>query len=259
MIVAVDMLRADHVFKSFDGGATHAVRGVSMRVERGEMVVLLGASGCGKTTLLKMLNRLIEPTSGRVEIAGRDAASMDVLELRRGIGYVFQDIGLFPHMRVEDNVTIVPRLLGIAARQRRGRAEELLEMVGLDPSVYARRLPRELSGGQQQRVGIARALAADPEILLMDEPFGALDAVTRDQLQAELLRLQREMGKAVVFVTHDIFEAVRLGDRIAVMREGAIEQAGSARDLIEQPATDFVRELFGHAQRQASLLAGVGS
>jgi osmoprotectant transport system ATP-binding protein len=253
------MLNADNIVKSFDRGATHAVRGVSLRVERGETLVLLGASGCGKTTLLKIFNRLVEPTSGRVEIRGRDAAAMDVLELRRGIGYVFQDIGLFPHMSVAQNVEIVPRLLGTGASERRARAEELLGTLGLEPSVYADRLPRELSGGQQQRVGIARALAGDPGLLLMDEPFGALDAVTRDQLQGELRRLQREMAKAVVFVTHDIFEAVRLGDRIAVMREGAIEQMGSARDLIEHPATEFVGELFGHARRQAELLAEVGS
>lgn len=252
------MLNAEHIERSFDGGATFAVRDVSLRVERGETVVLLGSSGCGKTTLLKVLNRLIEPTGGRVEIGGRDAASMDALELRRGIGYVFQDIGLFPHMSVAENVGIVLRLLGVGARERRARAVGLLEMVGLDPAVYGGRLPRELSGGQQQRVGIARALAADPDLLLMDEPFGALDAVTRDQLQAELLRLQRGMGKAVVFVTHDIFEAVRLGDRIAVMREGRIEQAGTARELMGRPATAFVRDLFGHAQRQAELLAEVG-
>lgn len=253
------MLKAEYIEKSFDGGATYAVRDVSLRVERGETVVLLGASGCGKTTLLKIFNRLIEPTGGRVEIGGRDAASMDVLELRRGIGYVFQDIGLFPHMSVAENVGIVSRLLGTGATERRARALELLGTVGLEPSVYADRLPRELSGGQQQRVGIARALAADPELLLMDEPFGALDAVTRDQLQEELLRLQRGMGKTVVFVTHDIFEAVRLGDRIAVMREGAIEQVGTAGELIGRPATAFVGDLFGHAQRQAELLAEVGS
>ncbi|QKK07158.1 MAG: ATP-binding cassette domain-containing protein [Planctomycetota bacterium] len=246
------MIHIDDITKSFDDGRSFAVRGVSLRVAQGETVVLLGASGCGKTTLLKLINRLIEPTSGRVEIDGRDVATVDPLELRRGIGYIFQDIGLFPHMSVSQNVEITPRLTGGTARTR-----SLLEAVGLDPDRYADRRPRELSGGQQQRVGIARALAGDPDILLMDEPFGALDAVTREQLQTELARIKRELDKTIIFVTHDIFEAVRLGDRIAVMRDGVIEQVGEAERLIREPATEFVGELFDHARRQAERLTEI--
>ena len=246
------MIDIDDITKSFDDGRSFAVRGVSLRVAQGETVVLLGASGCGKTTLLKLINRLIEPTSGRVEIDGRDVATVDPLELRRGIGYIFQDIGLFPHMSVSQNVEITPRLTGGTARTR-----SLLEAVGLDPDRYADRRPRELSGGQQQRVGIARALAGDPDILLMDEPFGALDAVTREQLQTELARIKRELDKTIIFVTHDIFEAVRLGDRIAVMRDGVIEQVGEAERLIREPATEFVGELFDHARRQAERLTEI--
>ena len=246
------MIHLDSISKSFDDGRSFAVRDVSLRIARGETLVLLGASGCGKTTLLKLINRLIEPTSGRVEIDGRDTATIDPLELRRCIGYIFQDIGLFPHMSVAQNVDIVPRLTGVPAR-----TDELLDSVGLDPDRYADRRPRELSGGQQQRVGIARALAGDPDILLMDEPFGALDAVTREQLQSELARIQRELDKTIVFVTHDILEAVRLGDRIAVMREGVIEQVGEAEHLIREPATEFVGDLFDHARRQAERLTEI--
>ncbi|MFG0326226.1 MAG: ABC transporter ATP-binding protein [Phycisphaerales bacterium JB037] len=253
------MISLRNISKSFDGGATHAVRDVSLEVRGSETVVLLGTSGCGKTTTLKMINRLIEPTGGRIEIGGRDASEMPLLELRRSIGYVFQDIGLFPHMTVAENVEIVPRLTGVARGARRSRARELLSMVGLEPGEFADRKPAALSGGQQQRVGIARALAGDPEYLLMDEPFGALDAVTRDQLQGELERIKESLGKTIVFVTHDLFEALRLGDRIGVMTAGRLEQIGTARELLEEPATDFVRELFDHARRQAGLLAGAGA
>jgi osmoprotectant transport system ATP-binding protein len=242
------------ISKRYPGAAGFAVRDVSFRIERGETVVLLGSSGCGKTTTLKAINRLVEPTDGSVEIDGRDASALPLTELRRSIGYVFQDIGLFPHLSVEQNVAIVPRLLGTPLQQRRARAHELLDRLGLPADDYATRRPAALSGGQQQRVGIARALAADPGYLLMDEPFGALDAVTRDQLQAELLRLKDELGKTVVFVTHDLFEALRLGDRIGVMNEGRLEQIGTRDELLRSPATPFVEELFGHAARQAALL-----
>lgn len=231
---------------------------MTLDVQRRETLVLLGASGSGKTTLLKLINRLIEPSEGRIEVGGTDTSEIPTLRLRRSIGYVFQDIGLFPHMTVRQNVEIVPRLLGWEPRRRRARADELLERVGLDPAEYARRRPTQLSGGQAQRVGIARALAADPEYLLMDEPFGALDAVTRDQLQDELLEIQKTMAKTIVFVTHDLFEALRLGDRIAVMHEGRLEQVGEADELLNTPATPFVESLFGHARRQARLVSDQG-
>jgi osmoprotectant transport system ATP-binding protein len=253
------MIRIEDVSKSFDGGRSWAVRSVSLEIGAGETVVLLGSSGCGKTTTLKMINRLVERTSGRIAVDGRDVRERDPLLLRRSIGYVFQDIGLFPHLRVRENVEITLRLLGWERKRRRARSAELLETVGLEPGVYAERLPRSLSGGQQQRVGIARALAPDPGILLMDEPFGALDAVTRDALQAELLDLQRRESRTVVFVTHDLFEALRLGDRIGVMRAGALEQVGPPEELLRSPATPFVADLFGHARRQAALVGGGGA
>lgn len=248
------MIRLDHLTKSFDGGKTYAVRDVSLEVGEGETLVLLGASGCGKTTTLKMINRLVEPTSGRIELDGQDVLKADVLELRRSIGYVFQDIGLFPHMTAAENVEIVPRLIGWSPEKRRTRSTELLNLVGLDPQAFADRLPRHLSGGQQQRVGIARALAADPKYLLMDEPFGALDAVTRDQLQRELLDLREALDKTIVFVTHDLFEALRLADRIGVMNGGRLEQIGAPGELLNRPATPFVADLFEHARRQAELI-----
>ena len=248
------MISIRDVSKSFDQGRSSAVANLSLEVAQGETLILLGASGCGKTTTLKLINRLVPLTSGQILVDGRDINQQDLLELRRSIGYVFQDIGLFPHMSVLDNVAIVPRLLGWDRAKRSARAEELLQLVGLDPSEYAHRRPRQLSGGQQQRVGIARALASDPNYLLMDEPFGALDAVTRDQLQAEVIRIKQTLGKTMVFVTHDLFEAIRLGDRIAVMNKGGLEQVGSRDQLIDHPATPFVKELFSHATRQAALL-----
>lgn len=250
------MIEIEGVSKSFDGGRTWAVRGVSLRVEEGSTLVLLGSSGCGKTTTLKMINRLIEPTEGEIRVDGVDVRTRDVLELRRSIGYVFQDVGLMPHMTVMENAALAPRLLGWSRKRRRERAAELLAMVGLDPGEFGARRPRELSGGQQQRVGIARALAAGPSYLLMDEPFGALDAVTRAQLQDELIRLRERLGKTIVFVTHDLFEAARLGDRIAVMNEGRVEQEGTLEELTRSPSTAFVERLFGEAERQAAALEG---
>lgn len=232
------------VSKSFDGGRTHAVRRLGLTIREGETVVLLGSSGCGKTTTLKMINRLVHPSEGRIEIDGRDTADIDTVQLRRSIGYVFQGIGLFPHMTVEENVSVVLRLLGEPLSLRRERAHDLLALVQLDPGAFHDRYPGELSGGQQQRVGVARALAADPAYLLMDEPFGALDAVTRDGLQQEVLRLKEKLQKTIVFVTHDIFEALTLADRIAVMHEGRLEQVGTARQILSAPATDFVKGLF---------------
>ena len=251
------MIRLHAVSCSFDEGRTRVVRDVSLAIARRETVVLLGSSGCGKTTTLRTINRLVRPTAGRVEVDGRDVAEQDPLALRRSIGYVFQDIGLFPHRTAAENVETVPRLLGWSRARRRARTAELLELVGLDPAVHARRRPHELSGGQQQRVGIARALAADPPVLLMDEPFGALDAVTRDQLQEELIRLRRLRPRTIVFVTHDLFEALRLGDRIAVMDEGRLLQVGTPRELLDEPATPFVSGLFDRADRAAALLGGL--
>jgi osmoprotectant transport system ATP-binding protein len=236
--------------KSFDGGESFAVSPLSFEVEDGETLVLLGSSGSGKTTTLKMINRLVEPTGGSVHVGKRDIFETRPIDLRRSIGYVFQGIGLFPHFSVERNVSIIPRLLGWESDRTRRRTHEILELVGLDPRAFLGRYPDELSGGEQQRVGVARALAANPKYLLMDEPFGALDAVTRDGLQRELLRWKQRLGKTILFVTHDIFEALALGDRIGVMHEGRLEQLGSPRDVMRQPATDFVRELFAKPARQ---------
>ena len=238
------MIKLMHVFKSFDGGQTYAVKDLSLNVDRGETLVLLGSSGCGKTTTLKMINRLIEPTKGVIEVGGKDVMVRNPVELRRQIGYVFQGIGLFPHMTVEQNVEIVPRLLGWPIRSRRKRMEELLNLVGLSADSFAQRFPDELSGGQQQRVGVARALAANPTYLLMDEPFGALDALTRESLQQELLGLKKQLRKTIVFVTHDLYEALLLGDRIAILHEGHLEQIGTKKDIIDAPATQFVKDLF---------------
>lgn len=236
------MIELRDLSKSFDGGQTWAVRDLSLSVNDGETLVLLGSSGCGKTTTLKMINRLIDPTAGAIHIDGEDILARSGVELRRRIGYVFQGIGLFPHMTVGQNINVVPRLLGWPRKKFRHRCRELLEIVDL-PADYAGRYPDELSGGQQQRVGVARALAADPKYLLMDEPFGALDAVTRDSLQQEVLDLKAKLGKTIVFVTHDIFEAITLADRIAVLHNGTLEQLGEPGEIINHPASDFVREL----------------
>ncbi len=244
------MIRLEAVSKSFDGGETYAVRDLSLRVAPGEMLVLLGSSGCGKTTTLKMINRLIEPTAGAIEVGGADVRVQDAIQLRRSIGYVFQGIGLFPHMSVEENISVVLRLEGRPKGERRNRARELMELIGLPPDDFGPRYPAGLSGGQQQRVGVARALAADPRCLLMDEPFGALDAITRDGLQEELLSLKGRLGKTIVFVTHDIFEALRLADRIAVMHAGRLEQIGRPDEILRAPATAFVKELFERPARQ---------
>jgi osmoprotectant transport system ATP-binding protein len=243
------MIALRNVSKSYDGGQTYAVRSIDLRIDEGQTLILLGSSGCGKTTTLKMINRLIEPTEGEIEVDGRNILDQDRIALRRSIGYVFQGIGLFPHMTVAENVCIVLRLMGTPRRQRRRRAGELLELVDL-PGDFADRYPHALSGGQQQRIGVARALAADPAYLLMDEPFGALDALTRDSLQQELIELRKRLNKTIVFVTHDILEALTLGDRIAVMHEGNLEQVGQIEELAQNPASDFVKHLFGKPAKQ---------
>jgi osmoprotectant transport system ATP-binding protein len=251
------MISLKHVSKSFDQGQHFAIDNVSLDIREGETLILLGSSGSGKTTLLKLTNRLLDLTSGTIEVDGKDIANRDPIALRRSIGYVFQGIGLFPHMTVEENVAMVPRLIGWPAQKRRERAHELLRLIGLDPDTYAGRFPEELSGGQQQRVGVGRALAADPAYLLMDEPFGALDALTRDTLQQELLTLKQRLNKTIVFVTHDIFEALTLGDRIAVLHAGHLQQIGTKEEILQNPATDFVRELFAKPAQQLSVYGGM--
>jgi osmoprotectant transport system ATP-binding protein len=239
------MIRLDRVTKRY-GDDTVAVGELSLDVPRGALVMLVGPSGCGKTTTLKMVNRLIEPTSGHIYLDGEEVTHVDPVQLRRRMGYVIQQVGLFPHRTIADNVATVPELLGWDSKRRKARALELLELVGLDPGRFAKRYPHQLSGGQQQRVGVARALAADPPVLLMDEPFGAVDPIARDHLQSEFLRLQEEVKKTVLFVTHDIEEAVRLGDRIAVFSQGGkLEQYDTPASILGAPANGFVGDFVG--------------
>jgi osmoprotectant transport system ATP-binding protein len=239
------MIRLVGVGKTYDDG-TVAVHDLDLDVPRGAVVVLVGPSGCGKSTTLKMVNRLIEPTHGRIHLDGDDITDVDPVQLRRHIGYVIQQVGLFPHQTIRRNVATVPQLLGWDRRKADARADELLELVGLEPGQYGGRYPHQLSGGQRQRVGVARALAADPPVLLMDEPFGAVDPVVRGRLQEEFLRLQRDLGKTVMLVTHDIDEAVRLGDRVAVFADGGrLAQYDVPAQLLGAPADDFVAEFVG--------------
>ncbi len=250
-----EMIVLNRVSKSFDGGKSFAVKELDLRVREREFLVLLGESGCGKTTTLRMTNRLIEPTSGQILIDGEDISTVDPIELRRGIGYVFQGIGLFPHWDVAGNVAAVPRLLGLNDKEIGRRVSEMLELVGLPPGKFRNRRVQELSGGQQQRVGVARALAGRPMLLLMDEPFGALDPITRAELQDEFQSLQREMGLTVVLVTHDITEALLLADRIAVMRDGRKIREGTPFELMSNPADDYVERLIESPLRTAAKLS----
>jgi len=247
------MIVFEHVSKTYPGGA-EAVRDLSLEVAEGETLVLLGTSGSGKTTTMKMVNRLIEPTGGRILVDGRDIMAQDPIALRRGIGYAIQHIGLFPHMTVAENVGVVPQLLGWDAGRVKHRTRELLGMIGLEAEEFGGRYPSQLSGGQKQRVGVARALAADPPIILMDEPFGALDPLTREQLQDEFLELETEIRKTILFVTHDIFEAVKMGDRIALLDAGELQQLATPRELVERPANEFVDQFLGQHRFQLALL-----
>ncbi|MFE7033894.1 betaine/proline/choline family ABC transporter ATP-binding protein [Streptomyces sp. NPDC057621] len=239
-------IRLESLSKRYPGSPDPAVDSVNMEINAGELVVLVGPSGCGKSTTLKMINRLIEPTGGRIRIGGEDVTHMDPVKLRRKIGYAIQSSGLFPHMTVAQNIGLVPKMVGWSKARVTERIEEMLDLVGLDPGEFHGRYPRQLSGGQQQRVGVARALAADPPVLLMDEPFGAVDPITRDHLQDELIRLQHELHKTIVFVTHDFDEAIKLGDRIAVLREQShIAQFDTPEAILTNPADDFVSGFVG--------------
>ncbi|MCR3720326.1 MULTISPECIES: ABC transporter ATP-binding protein [Prauserella salsuginis group] len=239
-------IQLEGVTKRYPGSAEPAVKDVTMTIPAGQIVVLVGPSGCGKTTTMRMINRLIEPTSGRITIGGEDALELDDVRLRRKIGYAIQQAGLFPHFTVAQNIAVVPGLLGWDKKRIAERVDELMDLVGLDASQFRDRYPRQLSGGQQQRVGVARALAADPPVLLMDEPFGAVDPITRGNLQDELLRLQADLGKTIVFVTHDFDEAVKLGDRIAVLGEAStIQQYDTPEAILANPANDMVAGFVG--------------
>lgn len=239
-------IELEHLTKLYPGNPSPAVDNVNMEIQAGEIVIFVGPSGCGKSTTLKMINRLIEPTGGRIRINGEDVTDIDPVKLRRKVGYAIQSAGLFPHMTVAQNIALVPKMVGWPKGRIKSRVEELLDLVGLDPGEFHGRYPRQLSGGQQQRVGVARALAADPPVLLMDEPFGAVDPITRDHLQDELIRLQHELHKTIVFVTHDFDEAIKLGDRIAVLREHShIAQFDTPEAILTNPADDFVSGFVG--------------
>ena len=247
------MIAFEQVCKTYPGG-TEAVRDLTLEVAEGETLVLLGTSGSGKTTTMKMVNRLIEPTSGRILIEGRDIMDQNPIELRRRIGYAIQHIGLFPHMSVAENIAVVPKLLQWPPSEITERIDQLLSMVGLDPDEFRDRFPSQLSGGQKQRIGVARALAADPPIVLMDEPFGALDPITREQLQNEFLELESVIKKTIIFVTHDVFEAAKLGDRVALLDAGRLQQLATPQELVECPANEFVDQFLGQHRFQLSLL-----
>jgi osmoprotectant transport system ATP-binding protein len=251
------MITLKDVGNTWDGGTTFAVRHVSFHVSRGEVLALLGGSGCGKSTTIKMINRLIDPTEGQIVVDDCDVLKSDPVALRRHIGYVFQGIGLFPHMTVADNVAIVPRLLGWSREEYLPQAEQLLDLVHLPPDEFAARLPAQLSGGQRQRVGFARALAAQPKVMLLDEPFGALDPVTRDSLQTEFKNIQRKLELTAVLVTHDMAEAMLLADRIAVMNEGEILREGTAAELLRDPGHEYVASLLATPRRHGELVRAI--
>jgi osmoprotectant transport system ATP-binding protein len=246
------MITFDQTTKTYEGGVT-AVNKVDFTVEKGNIVVLLGPSGCGKTTLLRMVNRLESITEGKIIIDGQDSMDLNEIELRRKVGYVIQSNGLFPNMTIEENVMIVPDLLGWGKKQKRERFNSLMDMIGLSPDKYRKRYPHELSGGQQQRIGVIRALAADPPVMLMDEPFGALDPIIREKIQDEFLQIQREVKKTILFVSHDIDEAIKMADKIVLLRGGEIMQYDSPSEMLVRPENDFVYEFFGKDRAIKSL------
>lgn len=249
-------IRLEAVTKVFPGVARPAVDALDLTIEKGQVCVLIGPSGCGKTTTMRMVNRLIEPTSGRIFVGERDVTKADPVELRRHIGYVIQQIGLFPHMTIAQNVATVPKLLGWDAARIKARSEEMLDLVGLDPKLYLPRYPRHLSGGQRQRIGVARALAADPPVMLMDEPFGAVDPIVRGRLQEEFLSILKRLSKTVILVTHDIDEAIHMGDVVAIMRDGKLVQYDTPDRILAAPANEFVADFVGadRALRRLSLV-----
>lgn len=249
-------IRLDKVTKLFPGVARPAVDALDLTIETGQVCVLIGPSGCGKTTTMRMVNRLIEPTSGRIFVGGQDVTQADPVALRRHIGYVIQQIGLFPHMTIAQNVATVPKLLGWEPARIKARVAEMLELVGLDPGQFLDRYPRHLSGGQRQRVGVARALAADPPVMLMDEPFGAVDPIVRGRLQEEFLAILKRLNKTVILVTHDIDEAIRMGDVVAILKDGRLVQYDTPDRLLAAPANDFVADFVGadRALRRLSLV-----
>ncbi|CAM5340265.1 glycine/betaine ABC transporter ATP-binding protein [Bacillus safensis FO-36b] [Bacillus safensis subsp. safensis] len=237
------MLKLENVSKTYKGGKK-AVKNIDLEIAKGEFICFIGPSGCGKTTTMKMINRLIEPSSGKIFIEGENIMKKDPVQLRREIGYVIQQIGLFPHMTIAQNISLVPKLLKWPEEKRKERARELLKLVDMGPE-YLERYPHELSGGQQQRIGVLRALAAEPPLILMDEPFGALDPITRDSLQEEFKKLQKTLNKTIVFVTHDMDEAIKLADRIVILKDGEIVQVGTPDDILRNPANEFVEEFIG--------------
>ncbi|MGQ0572165.1 MAG: ABC transporter ATP-binding protein [Armatimonadota bacterium] len=239
------MIRFEDVDKIYPGQSQPAVRGFNLTVPAGAICVLIGPSGCGKTTILKMVNRLIDSTSGTISVMDRNIHDIDPVELRRGIGYVIQQTGLFPHMTIYENIATVPRLLRWDEPRINRRVDELLDLVGMDPGAFRHRYPRQLSGGQAQRVGVARALAADPPIMLMDEPFGAIDPITRERLQNEFLNIQGKIKKTILFVTHDIDEAIKMGDSVCILKDGQVLQFGSPDEILTHPAGDFVTSFLG--------------
>ncbi len=237
------MIRFENVSMAY--GTNEVIRNLNLRIEEGQLAVLIGPSGCGKTTTLQIINRLLNPTEGKVYLNGKDTQTIDPVQLRRGIGYVIQEIGLFPHMTIEQNIEVIPKLLGWPAEKRRARTLDLLKLVDLDPDTYLKRYPSKLSGGQQQRIGLLRALAVEPPVILMDEPFGALDPITREAMQDEIKQLQKKLKKTVVFVTHDMDEAIKIADVIILMKDGKIVQQASPEQLLSAPANEFVEQFIG--------------
>jgi len=255
------MIEIRGLVKQFPGAAHPAVDHLTLSVSEGEVCVLIGPSGCGKTTTMRMINRMVEPDAGSIMVAGRDVMQTDPVSLRRSIGYVIQQVGLFPHWSIADNIATVPKLLGWDAARIATRVDELLDLIGMEPATFRSRFPRELSGGQKQRVGVARALAADPPVMLMDEPFGAIDPITRARLQDEFLRILRGLKKTIVFVTHDIDEALKMGDRIAILRDGALVQYATPEAVLARPANLFVESFVGtdRALKRLALIRADGA